>query len=854
MRVIRFFALSLLPALFAAAHPAAGGGRSRPASPPVANGTGWEMVRLDVDVTVLRDSARFEQQGTIVLRARNALNDGPTLVLARGAVAFVDASAPGARVTINDAKDTARIILSAPAAADDEVTVRYRARTLVARGGRGFAVVPSGAFASYGANWYPWPAADSGAVPDQAASGRVRLTVPAAWRTLSTGRLVDSTAVDGLRTETWESRREIARSFVTAAFQGQFQRVGATEVGVYLLPEHAGRSRELAAGVARAVEVLQRAYGPYPFETFAVAEMPADLPPPLSVGRSEPGFFTIHTHALDGGDGVKSHLAHELAHMWFPNLVDSRPPGDDMVDEAIADHGAALVLESQAGRDSARRWMREGAAQFSARGYFHLWRIGADQRLMEDYATFPSRTKGPWVYAMLRDRVGDSTFFATLQAITRERAGASISLQDLRDAFVRAAPGDAGLRRFFADWLDRPGAPVLDLAWERANPRAVRVRITQRTQPYALPVDLEIAGSAGRTLHRVELRDSVQTFTLRYAGTPRSVRLDPAHRLLLWDPAFGPVSGVTPAWTRERSLAWLADEIPWLMRGFGVTAASVAMVEGGRVTWTAGFGGGADEEVTAETRFPAGPLSQAVSAAAAVPLAQRSGISLDADVNTLPRARTVSNTAARTVTLHRILTHTDSLPGNAGYAALEQALRDATGRAWPDLAAETVLRPLGMTRSSFAPPPVSASVAPPPPYLRTATWPPRQATAAQGLWTTAPDLARFLAALMNASAGRPGAGIDTATARTLLATAADAGRGPFGPARSTAGWLVAEAGGRRVIYNLSYGPGSTALVIGFPDTGAGCVVMVNDGRTGPGFALQVAQRLGNVHGWPAVPR
>ncbi|HET7460066.1 MAG TPA: serine hydrolase, partial [Longimicrobium sp.] len=349
------------------------------------------------------------------------------------------------------------------------------------------------------------------------------------------------------------------------------------------------------------------------------------------------------------------------------------------------------------------------------------------------------------------------------------------------------------LPRFFADWLDRPGAPVLDVAWRRAGPRAVSVRVTQRTAPYALPLEIAVDGSAGRAIRRVELRDSVQSFTLAYAGAPRAVRLDPAHRLLLWDPAFGPVPGVTQPWTRGRSLAWLTDEIPWLMRGFGVTAASVAVVENGRVTWTAGFGAAASRgRVTADTRFPAD-------------------------------------------------------------TAIARALRTAAGRPSPGPADVAPLRRLGMVHSGFVQPPAGAGVALPPPYLHTREWP-AETQAAAGLWSTAPDLARFLAALVNASAGRAGSPVDPSAARTLLTPMADAGRGMFGPARAASGFLVAEVTGAPVIYRLSYGAGSTTLVIGFPATGAGCVVLVNDERTGPGFAMQVAQRLAVVHGWPAIPR
>jgi hypothetical protein len=439
-------------------------------------------------------------------------------------------------------------------------------------------------------------------------------------------------------------------------------------------------------------------------------------------------------------------FAHELAHMWWPNLVDSRPPGDDMVDEGMASHGAALVVEALRGPAAAREYLRAGAAQFSARGFFHLWRTGGDERLMADYPLFPSRSKGAWVYLMLRDRVGDEAFFGTLRRIARERR--SLSLQELRDAFVRAVPADSGLSRFFADWLDRPGAPVLDVSWERAS-RGVRVRVAQRTAPYRLPLEIEVGGSAGRALRRVELRDSVQTFTLAYAGVPRAVRIDPAHRLLLWGPEFGPVPGVTPPWTRARSRAWLEREIPWLMRGFNVTAVSVAVLDSGRVAWSAGFGA-SGARPAANIAFP-------------VPS-----------------------------------------PLDALAARLGSALRSGTSRATPP-------RHLG-------------------------AWP---AAASNGPWTTAPDLARFLSAVMDSAAARPGA---------------DAGRSLFGPARAADGLLVSTVEGAPVVYRLTWGDGSTALVVGFPRTGTGCVVLANDDRTGPGFAIQVAQRLAVVYGWPALPK
>src|SRR4051812_31287549 len=71
----------------------------------VADGTGWEMVSFDVDVTVRADGLRFDQTGTMVLRARTGANAGPVLTLAHAAVGFVDVTGPdGARVMVNDGR------------------------------------------------------------------------------------------------------------------------------------------------------------------------------------------------------------------------------------------------------------------------------------------------------------------------------------------------------------------------------------------------------------------------------------------------------------------------------------------------------------------------------------------------------------------------------------------------------------------------------------------------------------------------------------------------------------------------------------------------------------------------------
>lgn len=365
------------------------------------------------------------------------------------------------------------------------------------------------------------------------------------------------------------------------------------------------------------VRVLARRFGPYPFDTFGIAELPGAVAPPGFGGRSEQSYFIAHTDALDG-PGVNTALfAHELAHMWLPNLVDSQPPGDDMLDEAVANYAVALYREATVSAEAAAAELIEGHPDFSGRGYFHYARLGTDEPLMTDYSPLIARAKGPWVYRMLRDRVGDDRFFSTLQEFIRVNAHRSVSLVDLRRAFLQNAPPEAGLDRFFREWLDRPGAPILDVTWERLedvdSPR-VQLRVIQRGEVYQLPLDIAVFAGSRRRDHRVRLERAEQQFVLESPGDPTSVVLDPNRRLLVWREEFGPPPHEPRSWDRQRWRAWFDREVDWLMKQYAVDAVSIATIENYSTDWASGYGVSQRAElVSPETRFDIGSLNRLTS-------------------------------------------------------------------------------------------------------------------------------------------------------------------------------------------------------------------------------------------------
>jgi len=214
----------------------------------------------------------------------------------------------------------------------------------------------------------------------------------------------------------------------------------------------------------------------------------------------------------------------------------------------------------------------------------------------------------------------------------------------------------------------------------------------------------------------------------------------------------------------------------------------MAIVRGGRVFWSAAFGTREDSAhtpVDTATVFEAASLSKPVFAYLALRLADQGELDLDrplAEVIEYPRL--VNDQRTRRITARMVLSHGSGLPnwggeqltlqfepGTAygysgeGFAYLQKAIERLTGQSLEALARREIFEPLGMTRSSyvwqqrFEQDAASAKdwlgrIAPIDHWV--------EPNAAYTLLTTAPDYARFVAAVLT------GRGLAPATWQAFL--------------------------------------------------------------------------------------
>jgi CubicO group peptidase (beta-lactamase class C family) len=336
-----------------------------------------------------------------------------------------------------------------------------------------------------------------------------------------------------------------------------------------------------------------------------------------------------------------------------------------------------------------------------------------------------------------------------------------------------------------------------------------------------------------------------------------------------------------PAEARSLADAMAKTNVPGL---------SVAVIRGGKIVWTKGYGvvdqGGA--AVDFDTRFQAGSISKSIAALAILKLAAAGQVSLDTPVNDyLTHWKLPDGEAgkAQDVTLRRLLSHTGgtnvhafpgyarggpvpsltdvldgkppantpavritNAPGQAwhysggGYAIAQQLVADVTKRDFADWVRDGWLRAAGMTASDFAAPRDEGGIAlghGADGAVVAGGYHLYPATAAAGLWTTPADLARAMTALTRSLKGEAGAPLPAAMARVTFDPVVPGHSVGFDTGGTDARWI--SKGGDT--------EGFAAYLAYYPERGDGAVVMTN-GAQGSALARDVVRAVATAEGWP----
>ena len=383
----------------------------------------------------------------------------------------------------------------------------------------------AGAAGSYlpgGSGWYPL-------IGELAFTYRVDLKLPPGQRGLVPGRLVaEEVDATGYRARYEFSHPAEGIELMAGPYEVRERMMARPgEPPIRLRTWFHPELHDLADGYLQAVEGYIRLYsdqiGAYPFSEFSVVSSP------LPTGFGMPTLTYLGVDVLRLPFIKSTSLGHEVLHNWWGNgvYVDyERGNWCEGLTTFMADYYYKEQDSAQAARAMRLDWLRDFAAiapgqdfplrEFTARSHGTSQIVGYH--------------KAAYVFLMLRDALGPQNFDASLRRFWRDYQFRRASWDDLHHAFEQESGRSLGV--FFAQWLDRAGAPELRITEARARVDAgVDVGIEQSPPAYALQVPVRLAGADTHQTKLVAMDALQEKVSLDTAFRPMSAAIDPELRL-----------------------------------------------------------------------------------------------------------------------------------------------------------------------------------------------------------------------------------------------------------------------------------------------------------------------------------
>jgi aminopeptidase N len=380
-----------------------------------------------------------------------------------------------------------------------------------------------GAFLLPGSGWYPMLRS-----PRQ--SFRVRIAAPAGMHAVTLGRLETFAVEEGRSITQWRVEQTTEGLPLCA---GPYELRNGEADGIAIQTFFFPGTDELAPVYLRSsadhVRFYSELHGPYAFPKFAVVENF------FPTGYGFPSFTLLGTEVLKLPFIPETSLRHEVAHCWWGNgvLVDySRGNWSEGLTTYVADY-LSRELESE---EEAREYRIQVLRDFA------LLAKGKDFPL----ARFRSRTdpasravgygKAMFVFHMARRQAGEDRFWEGLREVYAAKLFQEASWEDFAAAFFRSGVWDEREReRFWRQWVDRSGGPILSLEGVDVSsvPGGWKIEsiLRQQGEPYDLSIPVVLETEGGQVESVLNVQENEHSFELVSEHRPTRLLIDPDHHV-----------------------------------------------------------------------------------------------------------------------------------------------------------------------------------------------------------------------------------------------------------------------------------------------------------------------------------
>ena len=495
-----------------------------------------------LEVVVSPDRSQLEVTDTITVSAGAArqldflLHPGlrPEMLTRGVELTAIERAAQADTPALNSATEAAepepaRYRIELPAG-QTRFTLRYQGqiRHELQQGGaeyaRGFSETPGtitaqGVFLAGSSFWYP-------RFNSELMSFDLSLHLPPGWYGMSQGERLTRDSGPGYVREQWRCDSPQQEIYLVA---GQFteyrQAANGVQALVFLRQPDAALAQQYLDATADYVRLYSELIGPYPYKKFALVENFWET------GYGMPSFTLLGPKVIRFPFILHSSYPHEILHNWWGNgvYVDyDQGNWAEGLTSYLADH---LISEQRGqGVDYRRNTLQKYTDYVRQQQDFPLTAFRSRHSAVTEAVGYG---KTLMLFHMLRLELGDAHFIQGLQTLYRQNRFQVAGFGAVERAF--SAVARQPLTDFFAQWVQRSGAPQLQITRAHARPQhdgfvlSTVIEQVQDAAPYVLQVPLVIRLEGRQQAWQTEVRLDAKRVTveLELPARPLQVDVDP---------------------------------------------------------------------------------------------------------------------------------------------------------------------------------------------------------------------------------------------------------------------------------------------------------------------------------------
>jgi aminopeptidase N len=355
---------------------------------------------------------------------------------------------------------------------------------------------------------------------------------PRRYEVVASGYLVEQSDLpDGTKITHWKEDVPLPTKVMTfgaASFAVQLAgNVNGIPVWTWVYPENRKEGFYDYSFALKPLAFYTKLIGPYSYEKLANVQSKT-----IFGGLENAGCIFYSENSVTGKGNAESLLAHEIAHQWFGNSVTEADWHHIWLSEGFATYLTSVYMEETYGKEKLNESMksaRDIVLRSSERSPGPV--IDTTITDLMKLLSANSYQKGAWVLHMLRQNIGDESFWKGMQLFYKRFRNSNALTSDFEKVMEEVSRKN--LEKFFHQWLYVAGQPDLKITKQTGNKSGFIDIIIEQRQNYIFnfTLDLSVKDSEGTRIEKAAVSDKITRLSVR--GEPESVIVpDPDIKLL----------------------------------------------------------------------------------------------------------------------------------------------------------------------------------------------------------------------------------------------------------------------------------------------------------------------------------